>query len=200
MLCLWPPRVPELDPCTPWVACIACWSRRNGALAGTSPFRNKMYNFCISEVKVNKLLCLWIVPKCQYPGWLVVHCPVGETTTSRDDIIVSMDSDEVRSGLACKADRPGLIWASSQEPVWRGWVTSYDLELGLASCSSHFCSTHRDWVQPFFPENCFKETVFLAFLEFIEWWGSINNLDKNEKILDCLTDWLGAWQEASNSL
>lgn len=80
-----------------------------------------------------------------------------------------MEADEVGPGFARKSGRPGLIWARTQETVGdNGLVPQLSFGIGFAFCSSNLLSI-ISWLEHFFPENCSKETVLLAFLELIEW-------------------------------
>lgn len=100
---------------------------------------------------------------------------VGQTAASLEMVVIhcTRGVDEVGSGLVLQADRRGLLWAWSQEPVG-GTV---GMNFYSFSCKppryprSSALLTITQLIAEFnihHPENCFKETDFLAFLELIE--------------------------------
>lgn len=132
--------VAELGLCTPVASFITCWVKHNGLMVGTCPLCNWICKFCILEVKVDKLLCLWLVLRSQYGK------SVCGMLLCRPDSWLSRDDDN----LLCCGCWWSQVWTCSQ-----GWQTrfnlsqisgdswtgrshspSYHLKLCFASCSS----------------------------------------------------------------
>lgn len=140
MLCLMLLCVAELGPCTLGLSFITRWVKHNGLMVGTFPLCNRICKFCILEVKVDKLLSLWLVLRCQYgkSACGILLC--------RADSWLSRDDDNL---LYCECWW-SQVWTCSQGwqtrfnlsqisgESWIGWShsSSNHLELCFASCSS----------------------------------------------------------------